>query len=182
MGNPRWVCLSMLAVLLLTRGEALAQVEIVEIVHPTAGEKNAVGFSAAVGPNLSQDNYFYGMAAEYDRLITEKWEFAASFGAGWVPLHPGKNEQGLSFGLAGGYALTDRLSLDVAYAKEIARYDAETNYSWKWVNGDNAIGIGASYTLWEKARHSLAFSIGIERNVTASETSINFELGYGFSF
>ena len=113
MGNPRWVCLSVLVVLLLTLGEALAQVEI---VRPTAGEKNAVGLSAVVGPNLTQDNYFYGVAAEYDRLITEKWEFAASFGAGWVPLQPGKNAQGLSFSLTGGYALTDRLSVEVAYA------------------------------------------------------------------
>jgi hypothetical protein len=179
MGNPKWVCVSLLAVLLLTGGKALAQVEI---VRPTAGEKNAVALSAVVGPNLTQDNYFYGVAAEYDRLISEKWEFAASFGAGWVPLQPGKNEQTLSFSLTGGYALTNRLSLDVAYAKEIARYDAGTSYRWKWANGDNAIGVGASYTLWERARHTLDISVGVERNVTASETSINFELGYGFSF
>ena len=89
----------------------------------------------------------------------------------------GKIEHGLSLILNGGYSLTERLSAEVAYTKEFARYSAETNYRWTWADGDTAVGIGASYTLWERARNT----VGLERNLTASETTINFELGYGFS-
>ena len=153
-----------------------------KIQRPTAGERNAVGLSAFVGPNLTQGTYFYGLVGEYNRLLTSKWEFAVSVGASWEPAQMGKIEHGLSLILNGGYSLTERLSAEVAYTKEFARYGAETNYRWTWANGDNAVGIGASYTLWERTRHSLSTTVGLERNLTASETTINFELGYGFSF
>ena len=177
--NLSWTCLSVVAVLLLTGAKAFPQVEI---ERPTAGEKNSVGLSTFIGPNLTQDSHFYGVAAEYDRLLTSKWDLAFSVGAGWVPSHAGNIEHSLSFTLNGGYSLTERLSVDLAYIKGFAQYSSETNYRWNWVNGDNAVGIGASYTLWERDRHSLDVSASLERNLTASETSINFALGYAFSF
>jgi hypothetical protein len=168
-----------MAVLLLTGSELLSQVEI---ERPTAGKKNSVGFSTFVGPNLTQDTYLYGVAAEYDRLLSSKWDLAVSLSADWAPTEAGKIEHGLSFALDGGYSWTERLSVNLAYVKGFATYSSETNYRWNWVNGDNAVGIGASYTLWERDRHSLDLSAGVERNLTVSETSINFALGYGFSF
>jgi hypothetical protein len=81
-----------------------------------------------------------------------------------------------------GYGFTERWSAELAYGKELARYGPDTSYHWKWVDGDNSLGIGTSYTLWENARHSLDVSVGLGRNLTASETSISFELGYSFSF
>jgi hypothetical protein len=171
--------LSVVGTLLFTTTEALAQVEI---ERPTAGRLNAVGISAFVGPNLTPDTYFYGASAEYDRLLTSKWEFAVSVGADWVPSQAEKIEHSFSLTLDGGYSLTDRFSAELAYVKQFARYGLETNYGWKWVNGDNAVGMGASYTLWERGRHSVDITVGLERNLTASETSINFNLGYGLSF
>jgi len=54
---------------LLLIGEALIQVEI---ERPAAGQKNTVGFTAFVGPNLTQGTFFKGVAAEYNRLLTLK--------------------------------------------------------------------------------------------------------------
>jgi hypothetical protein len=178
MSSLRWAWFSVMGLLLLS-SEALAQVEIEE---PTAGEKNAVGFSAFIGPNFTEDNYFYGASAEYDRLLTAKWELAVSVDAGWTPSEAGKIERGLSVTFNGGYAFRDRWSAELAYSKEFARYGPDTHYSWEWANGDNAVGVGVSYTFWERARHSLDVTVGLERNLTASETSLAFELGYGFSF
>jgi hypothetical protein len=171
--NLRWFSFSVMAVLFLTGGEALSQIEI---ERPTAGKKNSVG------PNLTQDTYLYGVAAEYDRLVTSRWDLAVSLSADWVPAEAGKIEHGLSFALDGGYSWSERLSVNLAYVKGFAKYSSETNYRWNWVNGDNAVGICASYALWERDRHSLDLSAGVERNLTVSETSINFALGYAFSF
>src|SRR5215472_2281129 len=114
-----------MAALLLTGGETLAQVEI---ERPTAGEKNAVGFAAFVAPSLTRDTFFYGVTAEYDRLLTSKWELAVSLGADWAPSQTSKVGQGLSLTLDGGYSITERLSAVLAYAKEFARYGRDTNY------------------------------------------------------
>jgi hypothetical protein len=175
----RWACLSMIALCLMAGGEALAQVEI---ERPTAGRLNAIGFSAFVGPNLTEDTYFYGVTGEYDRLLNSRWEFAVLAGADWVPSQAAKTAHSFSLTFNGGYSFTDRLSVDLGYVKQFARYSLETNYRWKWANGDNAVGTGVSYTLWERGRHSLDVSVGLERNITASETSMNFNLGYGLSF
>jgi len=179
MSSLRWAWLSVMGFLLLSGGEALAQVEIEE---PSAGEKNAVGFSAFIGPNFTAETYFYGASAEYNRLLMSKWEVALSVDAGWTPSEEEKIERGLSLTLNGGYAFTERWSAEIAYSKEFARYGPDTHYSWSWANGDNAVGIGVSRTLWERARHTLDLSLSLERNLTASETAIGFELGYGFSF
>jgi hypothetical protein len=178
--SPRWDWLSATAVLLLLPGgNALAQIEISE---PTAGQKSAIAFSAFGGPNVTQGLYFYGASGAYDRLLTSKWEMEVSVDASRTFSASGKIERGISVTLNSGYALTERWSAELAFVKEFAKWGPDTNDSWKWANGDNAVGIGASYTIWEKRRHSLDVSVGLERNVTVSETSINFGLGYGFSF
>ena len=179
LGHLSWSRVLVMTVLLLTGVDALSQVEI---ERPTAGKRNSVGVSTFVGPNLTQDTYLYGVAAQYDRLLASKWDLAVSVNADWAPTEVGKNEHSLSFALDGGYSLTEQLSVNLAYVKGFAIYSSETNYRWNWVNGDNAVGIGASYTLWERDRHSLDLSAGVERNLTISETSINFALGYAFSF
>jgi hypothetical protein len=178
--SPRWAWLLATAVLLLLAGgNALAQIEISE---PTAGQKNAIALSAIGGPNLTQAVYFYGASGAYDRLLKSKWELEISLDASRTPSASGKIERGISVTVNSGYALTERWSAELAFVKELAKCGPETNDSWKWANGDNAVGIGASYTLWEKSRHSVDVSVGLERNLTVSETSINFALGYGFSF
>ena len=68
MRNLRWVGLSLMAALLLS-GASLIQVEI---ERRAAGQKDTVGFTAVVGPNLTQDTFFKGIAAEYNRLLTLK--------------------------------------------------------------------------------------------------------------
>jgi hypothetical protein len=153
----------------------------VEIERPTGGYANAVGLFVFVGPNITADTHFYGVAAEYTRLLTSRWELAASVGVDWAPSQAGI-EQSVSFSLTGGYLMTERLSADLTYTKTFSRYGPETHHSWQWENGDNAFGVGVSYTLWESARHSLSASLGLDRNFTAAETSMNFALGYGFSF
>src|SRR3974377_842810 len=80
MSSLRWACMSTMAVLLLTGGEAWSQVEI---ERPTAGERNAVGLSAFVAPNLTQGTYFYGLVGEYNRLLTSHWGFAVSGVGRW---------------------------------------------------------------------------------------------------
>jgi hypothetical protein len=172
------MCLPLL-VALIAYGEASAQIEI---ERPAVGEKNAIGISANLGPNFSQDTYFYGVSAEYNRLLTSKWELGVSVGASWEQVRRANVEHGLAVTLVGGYALTERLSAELGYVKEFAKNGADTNHHWQLANGDNAVGVGASYTLWERARHSLSVSFAIERNLTASETSGSVTLAYGFSF
>jgi hypothetical protein len=167
-----------LSVLLVSGGGALAQVEI---ERPTGGYTNAVGLFVFVGPNITAGTHFYGVAAEYTRLLTSKWELATSVGADWVQSKAG-HEHSVSFSLTAGYLVTERLSADLTYATTFAQNGPRTHGSWAWANGDSAIGVGVSYTLWEAARHSLSASLGLDRNVTAAETSINFALGYAFSF
>jgi hypothetical protein len=120
--------LAMLIVLLLPSGIAWAQAEI---ARPTAGDKNAIGLSAALGAHLTQDNYAYAVTAQYDRALTRKWDFAISLGAVWMPPDARKVEQGIAVGINGGYSLTDRLSAELAYSKEFARFNPQTNYSWQ---------------------------------------------------
>ena len=179
MNSLRRAWLSVIGMLLFTASDGLAQVEL---QRPTGGKNNAFGLSAIIGPNFTADTYFYGVSADYNRLLMSKWEVALSVGAGWTPSEQERFERGLSLTLSGGYAFTERWSAEIAYSKEFARYGPDTHYSWSWANGDNALGIGVSRTLWERARHSLDLAVGLERNLTASETAIGFELGYAFSF
>ena len=170
---------SLLAVVLLGCIAASAQIEM---QHPTGEEKNAIGVSAFIGPSLSRNAYFYGIFAEYDRLLTSKWTLGVAVDASWEPVHAAKADRSLSLTLSGGYSLTRRLSAQLLYEKEFARNGSDTNYHWQSTNGDNSVGVCASYTFWEKGRHGLALSFGLERDITASETSANFMLGYAFSF
>jgi hypothetical protein len=113
--------------------------------------------------------------------VTLKWTFGVGVGASW-PTEAHKVDHSLSLGFNGGYSLADRLSAELAYVKEFAASGPDTGYRWRWVNGDQVIGIGASYRLGESARHSLDVSVGVERNFTASEHSVHLDLAYGFSF
>jgi len=166
--------LSVVGTLLFIASEALAQVEI---ERPTAGKLNAVGLPAFVGPNLTQGIYFYGVTADYDRLLTSKWEVALSVDAGWTPSEQGKIERGLSATVISGFAFTERWSAEISYSKEFRRYGPDTHYNWSWANGDNAVGIGVSRMLWEKGRRSLDLSVGLERNLNGFGDLDRFGIG-----
>ncbi len=153
---------------------------------PSPGYKNTFGAATSTGFFLNKDAYFWGLGADYSRLIGERWvinlsmafdqEIARSDASGTTVVNT------LTPSLAFGYVFTSNFALGVGVGKGLFDDDNETGMLEYNKNGDWTIGLIGVYTFYQKGPHGFDVSVGIEQGIGNSDLDLTAELGYGYSF
>ena len=165
-----------------------AEAQIGAPSRPVAGFKNSASFGLSYGMNNTRDASFWGWTAEYSRQIGGHWFTAGSIM--WdresEDIASGPDVEVDTFTLAGtiAYGLTDRLSITTGLGKGFAD-TGNPSGSMRFTSGDLSTGIVLGWAtpgLRHFERDSLAFSLAYEYNITQDETTLSFDVSFGWSF
>lgn len=156
--------------------------------RPVAGFKNSAAFGLSYGVNNTRDADFWGWSAEYSRKVGDRWFAAASIM--WdretetVADAPDSKTDTYTAAVTISYGLTKRLSVTTGLGKGFANTDNPSG-SMRFTSGDLATGIVLGWStpgLRCFERDSIAFSLAYEYNITQNETTLSFDIAFGWSF
>lgn len=179
-----------LAVVLLAGGmmASTAYAQFGSPPRPVAGFKNSAAFGLSYGVNNSRDADFWGWSAEYSRQVGTRWFAAGSimWDRETEEVDAAPNVEVDTFTAAGtiSYGLTERLAITTGLGKGFADTDNPSK-AMQFTNGDLSTGIVFGWStpgLKHFERDSVAFSLAYEYNFTQDETTLSFDVAFGWSF
>lgn len=183
---PRPVAGILLAVCFMAPSVAKAQIG--SPPRPVAGYKNSAAFGLSYGVINTRDADFWGWSVEASRQLGGRWFAAASIM--WdsetekVAAAPDPEVDTFTAAMTISYSLNKRLAISTGLGKGFADTDNPSG-SMRFTNGDLSTGIvlGLSTPGSRRfERDSIAFSVAYEYNITQNETSLSFDVAFGWSF
>mgnify|MGYP001812583235 CR=1 FL=1 len=167
---------------------SIAEAQMAAPSRPVAGFKNSAAFGLSYGVNNTRDASFWGWTAEYSRQIGGHWFTAGSimWDRETEDVSDGPDVEVDTYTVAGtiSYGLTDRLSLTTGLGKGFADTDNAAE-SMQFTNGDLSTGVVLGWStpgLRHFERDSIAFSLAYEYNFDQDETTVSFDVAFGWSF
>lgn len=156
--------------------------------RPVAGFKNSAALGLSYGVNNTRDATFWGWAVEYSRDLGGPWLAAGSLM--WDRETENRanapDVEVETFTVAGtiSYGLTERLAITTGLGQGIANTDNPSG-SMRFKSGDLSTGIVLGWStpgLKRFERDSVVFSLAYEYNFTQDETTLSFDVAFGWSF
>ena len=174
--------------MLLLAAVSDSQARISAPVRPASDYLNSTSFGLSYGTQNDRDADFWGASIDYSRAVGGPW-FAAT-AVTWdnetesFADKPDKETE--TFTLVGtiSYGVTDWFSVTTGLGKGFADTDNPPR-EMRFTNGDLGTGIALGFAtpgLAQSARGSVSFSIAYEYNITQKETSVSFDVSFGWSF
>ena len=167
---------------------SIADAQVGSPPRPVVGFKNAAAFGLSYGVNNTRDATFWGWSAEYSRQFGGRWFGAASIM--WdsetenVADAPDRVVDTYTAAVTISYGLTKSLAITTGLGKGFADTDNSSG-SMRLKSGDLSTGIILGWStagLRHFERDSIAFSLAYEYNFTQNETSLSFDIAFGWSF
>lgn len=193
MNVPIWTMIGAMrqkAVLLafLLCASSVVHAQLAAPPRPQGTYDKSVAFGLSYGSVNQRDADFWGWSLELGRQLQGPWIGAVSIM--WdretqrVPAAADQKTDSLTAAATITYAITERFALTTGLGKGFAD-TANPSRSMKFTNGDLATGIvfGISTPgLRHFTRDSIGFSFAYEYNFDLDETSISFDVSFGWSF
>ena len=189
--SPRWrkvwgLLFGLTVSLLAAVSDSAAQVTAP--ARPTQNYKNVVAGGVSYGFQNARDADFWGFSVEYSRMLGKRWFAAGSLN--WdsetesFDDRPDKNIK--TYTLVGtlSYGPTRWLSITSGLGKGFADTDNPES-TMRFKSGDLSTGIAIGFTtsgLPQFVRGSIGFSGSYEYNIGQKETSVSFDVSFGWSF
>ena len=156
--------------------------------RPQEDYLNAAGFGLSYGAVNERDADFWGWSVEFSRKLRGPWIGAVA--VMWdreseeVPGARDKEVESFTASATISYSITDRISLTTGLGKGFADTN-NPSQSMKFTNGDWVTGIVVGYATsgfqrWD--RDSISYSVAYEYNLKNNETSVSFDVSFGWSF
>ena len=156
--------------------------------RPQQDYLNAAGFGLSYGAVNERDADFWGWSVEFSRKLRGPWIGAVA--VMWdreseeVPGAPDKEVESFTASATITYSITERFSLTTGLGKGFADTN-NPSQSMKFTNGDWVTGIVVGFATsgfqrWD--RDSISYSIAYEYNLKNNETSVSFDVAFGWSF
>lgn len=167
---------------------SIADAQIGSPPRPVANFKNSAGFGLSYGVNNARDATFCGWTAEYSRQLGGRWFTAGSIM--WdretekVDSAPDVVVDTFTAAVTISYGLTPRLAITTGLGKGVADTD-NVSGSMEFTNGDLSTGIVLGWStpgLRHFERDSIGFALAYEYNITKKETTLSFDVSFGWSF
>ncbi len=167
---------------------SIADAQIGSPPRPVAPFKNSAAFGLSYGVNNTRDATFWGWSADYNRQLGGRWFGATSIM--WdretekVAAAPDPEVDTFAAAVTISYSLTKRLAITTGLGKGFADTDNPSG-SMRLTNGDLATGIVLGWStpgLRHFERDSIAFSVAYESNIPKNETTLSFDVAFGWSF
>jgi hypothetical protein len=172
--------------LLVLGGLSIQNVQSQSFARPAPGYKNTLGAAISTGFFLNKDAYFWGLGADYSRLIGERYVINISMAFDQEISKTETKGTGivntLSPSLALGYVFNSRFALGIGLGKGAFDDDNDTGMLEYNKNGDWTIALIGVYTFYQKGPHGFDISLGVEQGIGNADLDVTAELGYGFSF
>ncbi len=149
---------------------------------------NAVSGGVSYGIQNARAADFWGFSFDYSRTLGDQWFTAVALT--WDSEtetfldRPNQNTKTLTLVGTISYSMTSWLSITSGLGKGFADTDNPEN-TMRFTNGDLGTGIALGFAtpgLPQFVRDSIGFSVAYEYNITQKETSVSFDVSYGWSF
>ena len=171
------------ALLVLAAGP-FAQAQIhAPAVNLELGFKNVVAFGGSVGSPYTRDAYFWGVTADYTRLLDRRWSTTLSLAFDREferrQAQPTKLVNTLTVIGTFNYGLTRWLTATTGLGKGIVD-DDNRDRKMRFTDGDWSTGVALGFSLPDLPftnRDAVVFSTAWEWNITQAEPSVSVDLG-----
>ncbi len=149
---------------------------------------NAVAGGLSYGVQNDRSAGFWGFSLDFSRTLGTRWFAAASLS--WdsetetFDDRPSRNTKSLTLVGSISYGVTTWMSVTTGLGKGFADTDNPAG-TMRFANGDLATGIAVGFAtpgLPQFARDSIGFSVAYEYSITGKETSLSFDVTFGWSF
>jgi len=144
--------------------------------------KSFASISASYGQFFERDAWFYGFSGEFSRRL-DKLPIGLAGSLMWdqdIDIKKDKKVGTFTAAITGSYLINDRWSVGTGLGKGFMDTD-NTNKKYKFTDGDWSTAIFLGYQIPLNLKSSLGLSASYEYNMSAKETSISFDISYGFS-
>lgn len=179
---------SLWAAIVLLVTVATSQAQVSAPARPVAGYRNSVSGGLSYGFINGRDADFWGWSVGYSRSLVGHWfaEANITWDRETEKFNDAPENKVSTFTAVGTitYALTDWLSLTTGLGKGFADTD-NPDKKMKFTNGNLGTGISVGFAtpgLPQFVQDSIGFSIAYEYNITQRETSVSFDVTFGWSF
>ena len=140
-----------------------------------------VSAGASIGSNYQNDSFFWGLSADYSRLVAERWSVSASvtFDRDREPQPAMSDKVVDTYALivTGNYQFAERWSITTGIARDFADNDnPEEKLKVAW--GDWSTGVAFGYA----PNDSVGLSFSWEWNITDREPAISMDVTYQWGF
>lgn len=165
-----------------------SEAQITAPARPAPEYNNSMSAGLSYGIQNDRDADFWGWSLGYSRSLGGRWfaEAALTWDSETETFDNKPNGVTNTFTAVGTitYAFTKLFSLTTGLGKGFANTDNPAG-TMQFANGDLGTGISvgiATAGLPQFARDSIGFSISYEYNITQKETSVSFDVSFGWSF
>lgn len=144
-------------------------------------KRSLVSFSGSYGRFFERDAWFYGFNGEFSRRLKNSPVGIAGSLMWDQEKDVKKNKVVSTFTTAvtGSYLISDHWSVGTGLAKGFMDTD-NPDKRYKWADGDWSTALFFGYQIPLNIKSSLGLAVSYEYNMSANETSISFDLSYGF--
>ena len=143
--------------------------------------KNAVSVGVSIGTPYLKDASFWGLSADYSRVLSADWSTSASVNYDRETerrdTQPDKIVDAYTAVWVINYSLSSRWSLSTGLAQEFMN-DDNAESELRFGLGDVSTGISAGFS----PTNSVGISFSWEWNITESEPSISVDFSYRWQF
>ncbi len=171
----------MTAVMLLACSSMARAQIIAPAIDPEDPEKNIMAAGVSVGTPYLRDAVFWGLSADYTRVIASRW--SASFALTYDQEHdrpanrPSKTVNTFTAVGTVNYVLSRLLTLTTGLGKGFLD-DDNRDREMRFTSGDLGTGLALGINLPDL----LGLSVAWEWNITQKEPTVSVDLTFGWSF
>lgn len=167
---------------------SVAGAQIGSPARPAPSYKNAASFGLSYGIQNDRNATFWGWSADYSRDLGSRWFFGAALA--WdedtetFDDRPDKVVETYTVIATISYGITRHLAITTGFGKGFADTDNPAG-AMRFTNGDLGTGIALGWSTQGPARSSrdsISVSAAFEYNIAQNETSVSFDINYGWSF
>jgi hypothetical protein len=149
---------------------------------------NSVGFAGSVGTPYTRDAYFWGLSADYTRVIAPPWSTTASIAFDQEHDQPQEGPKTVvnTFTIVAtvNWSATRWVTLTTGVGKGVLNDDKPAK-RLEFTNGDWSTGLAAGISLPDlpfTPRDAFTLSLAWEYNLTKREPILSTDLGGSWSF
>jgi len=145
-------------------------------------KKSFASLSGSYGQLFERDAWFYGFSGEFSRRLN-KLPIGLAGSLMWDQETDVKKDQVIgtfTAAVTGSYLINDRWSVGTGLGKGFMDTD-NAGKKYKFTSGDWSTAIFLGYQIPLNLNSSLGLSASYEYNMSANETSLSFDIAYGFS-